>query len=131
VSLWALVISQARQISRLQARTKNPNIAVYDNFDDIVKRGDAMMERYMKSEAPPGEEFYQWDNELIAMANLHCKLSERNRLRGASVMDMNAQGAMHIGRSQNGITLNQRLFTLANVGPTENAWNKQPINVDN
>jgi len=23
-----------------------------------------MMERYMKSEAPPGEEFYQWDNEL-------------------------------------------------------------------
>jgi hypothetical protein len=77
VSLWALVISQARQISRLQARTKNPNIAVYDNFDDIVKRGDAMMERYMKSEAPPGEEFYQWDNELIARVALPALIPPR------------------------------------------------------
>jgi hypothetical protein len=87
IALWVMIFSQYRQISVLKSR-KKPTIALYDDLEGLAKRGDGMMERFKKNEAPTEEEFNQWDNELITLAGRDTTISLRNRLRAASNQEL-------------------------------------------
>jgi hypothetical protein len=89
-SLGALVISQMKEIARLRRRTKKPEIAAYDDFDGLVKEGDAMLEKLKNNKPPlPTEtEVIQWNERLITLAESCATISERNRLRDGSVMEI-------------------------------------------
>src|SRR6266480_1044849 len=86
-SLWALVVSQNRQIAKLKSPTKRLDIAVYDSFNKLVEQGEAMLEKFERNEPPfPTEnEFQHWDRRLIALAESSATIAERDRLRSGNV----------------------------------------------
>jgi hypothetical protein len=97
-SLWALVISQNRQIAKLKRTTKKLDIALYDSFDDLFKQGDAMMKKFLNNETPlPTEnEFQQWDKRLIALAESCATIEERNKLRVGSPLHVSTEDIIAI-----------------------------------
>jgi hypothetical protein len=80
-SLWALVISQNREIAKLKRTTKKLDIALYDSFDELLKQGEAMMRKFLNNETPlPTEnEFQQWDRRLIALEISHGRVARQTR----------------------------------------------------
>jgi hypothetical protein len=98
VALWALVISQHRQISKLKSHPKKANIAAYDSLDGLIKQGEAMLEKFRKNESPlPTEkQFQQWDNLLIGLAESCATISERDRLRAGSVLNIASDEIMQV-----------------------------------
>jgi hypothetical protein len=96
--LWALVISQERQISELKSHTKKADIAVYDRFDELVKQGEAMLGEFKKNEPPlpTANEFEQWDKRLIALAESCATIAERNRLLGRNVSEIAGDETLQI-----------------------------------
>jgi hypothetical protein len=57
---------------------KNSAIEAFDGFDDLVRRGEAMMEKLKKNGTLAEREFQEWDNELLSLANGSATISERN-----------------------------------------------------
>ena len=97
-SLWALVISQNRQIAKLKRTTKKLDIALYDRFDELFKQGEAMMKKFLHNETPlPTEnEFQQWDERLITLAESCATIEERNKLRAGSTLHVSSEDIMAI-----------------------------------
>lgn len=99
-SLWSLVWSQNREIKSLKSRAKNPEIAAYDDLDELVKQGDEMLGRFKKNAPPlPTEsEFEQWNKRLITLAEscATATIPERNRLRGGSVLEVSTEEIMTV-----------------------------------
>jgi hypothetical protein len=97
-SLGALAISQNRQIAKLRSNTKKLDIAVYDNFDELFKQGEAMLEKFKNNEAPlPTEnQFQQWDKRLIALAESCATIEERNKLRVGNPVHVSSEDIMSL-----------------------------------
>jgi hypothetical protein len=89
-SLWSLVWSQNREIKTLKSRAKSQEMAAYDELDELVKQGDEILERLKKNEPPlPTEsEFEQWNQRLITLAGSCATITERNRVRAGSVLNV-------------------------------------------
>jgi len=96
VALCLLVISQKNEIARLRSHTKKPEIAAYDDFDELLKEGDEMLERFKKNKPPlPTQiEFDRWDQRLITLAGSCATIPERNRLRDGSPMEIKNDAEM-------------------------------------
>jgi hypothetical protein len=108
------------------------DIAVYDSLDELVKHGDAMLERFRNNETPlPTEnEFQQWDKRLIALAESCATIEERNKPREGNPIHVTTEDIMSIyvtvgrwfaGMADNEITTLIRLFLL-NRADEINAW---------
>jgi hypothetical protein len=99
-SLWSLVWSLNRENKSLKSRAKNPEIAAYDDLDELVKQGDEMLGRFKKNAPPlPTEsEFEQWNERLITLAEscATTTIPERNRLRGGSALEVSSEEIMHV-----------------------------------
>ncbi len=97
-SLWALVISQNRQIAKLKSSSKKLDIALYDRFGELFKQGEAMMQKFLNNETPlPTEnEFQQWDKRLIALAESCATIEEWTKLRAGNPIHVSSEDIMSI-----------------------------------
>ena len=117
-SLWALAISQNRQIAKLKSNTKKADIAVYDTFDELFKQGEAMMEKLLNNETPlPTEnEFQQWDRRLIALAETCATIEERNKLRAGNPIHVSSKDIMSIYMTVGTETFAPKLAAKLQIG---------------